>query len=271
MVREHVDLPTEFADALEATKLSLDELAKRMYNHAQEIAESRVRETITAARKAKESAEFEVAEAMDMVNSLDEEKQELTSSLEKTWHQLQEAKADNTRLQERIETLTHRAKKDTEALTEAKAGNAELQKSNTTLIVQKDLADKQFEEVKLSAKETEQRLNKANQLTENMKVELATLKADKTNLQTSFNTLEVQSTKAQAKNERLKTTIEKLTAKNHHHETTLAISNTKREEAEQRIKSLDTKLKASRKAEEGAKIEASELKGKLKIFESQSI
>jgi chromosome segregation ATPase len=162
MVREQVDLPTEFEEALHATKHSLDELAKRMYNHAQEIAESRVRETIAAARKAKESAEFEVAEAMEMVNTLDEEKQELISSLEKTWHKGEQAKADNTRLQERIDTLTDQAKKESEALREAKASNAELQKSNTTLIVQKDLADKQLEETKQVAIEQNNTLERTH-------------------------------------------------------------------------------------------------------------
>ena len=117
MVREQVDLPTEFEDALAATKQSLDELAKRMYNHAQEIAESRVRETITAARKAKESAEFEVAEAMDTVNSLDEEKQALTTLLEQTKQTIEEE-------------------------------NAKLQKENTILATQQDMFIKQFKEMK---------------------------------------------------------------------------------------------------------------------------
>lgn len=96
MVREQVDLPTEFEDALEATKHSLDKLAKRMYNRAQEIAESRVRESITTAKKAQESAEIEVAEAMDIVNSLDEEKQALATLLEQTKQTLEE---ENTKLQ----------------------------------------------------------------------------------------------------------------------------------------------------------------------------
>jgi chromosome segregation ATPase len=172
MVREHVDLPTEFEEALHATKHSLDELAKRMYNHAQEIAESRVRETITAARKAKESAEFEVAEAMDTVNSLDDEKQELTSSLEKTWHQLQEVNADNTRFQERIDTLSHQVK-------EAEEKHTQMRRINIKLEV-------------------------------------------------------------------------------------------KKEQAEKNLQDKDNKLQMSRKAEEAAKMESSELKGKLKILESQA-
>lgn len=127
MVREQVDLPTEFEDALQATKLSLDELAKRMYNHAQEIAESRVRETITAARKAKESAEIEVAEAMDTVNSLDEEKQALTTLLEQTKQTLEK---DNT----------------------------ELEKSNTILKTQLDVVLTQFRDIKGQSDRNEREL-----------------------------------------------------------------------------------------------------------------
>jgi len=260
MVREQVDLPTEFADALEATKLSLDELAKRMYNHAQEIAESRVRETITAARKAKESAEFEVTEAMDTVNSLDEEKQELISSLEKTWHKLEQANADNTRLQERIDTLTHRAKKESEALRAAKASNAELQQSNTRLMVQKDLADKQLEEAKQVATEQNSTLEEAHKALAAIQLEQATTQADNANLQTTINALSKQTKTDQATIDDLKTLIEQL-------RTDVAIANTKQQEATMRVKTLDAELKASRAAEEQAKRGASKLQGKLAILQ----
>ncbi len=267
MVREQVDLPTEFEDALAATKQSLDELAKRMYNHAQEIAESRVRETITAARKAKESAEFEVAEAMDTVNSLDEEKQELISSLEKTWHKLEQANADNTRLQERIDTLSHQAEKDKEALREAKTSNAGLQQSNTTLAVKKDLADKQLEEAKQLAIEQTNALEASNKTLTAMQVEQATTQADNANLQTTINTLDKQTEVDQTTIDDLKTLIEQLKAEKHHHDTELAIANTKQQEATMRVKTLDAELKASRTAEEQAKRGASKLQGKLAILQ----
>jgi chromosome segregation ATPase len=267
MVREQVDLPTEFEEALHATKHSLDELAKRMYNHAQEIAESRVRETIAAARKAKESAEFEVAEAMEMVNTLDEEKQELISSLEKTWHKGEQAKADNTRLQERIETLTHQAKKESEALREAKASNAELQKSNTTLIVQKDLADKQLEETKQVAIEQNNTLERAHKALATVQLEQATTQADNTNLQTTINTFDKQTKTDQSTITDLKTLIEQLTTEKHQHDTHLAIANTKQQEANMRVKTLEAELKASRTAEEQAKRGASKLQGKLAMLQ----
>jgi len=141
MVREQVDLPTEFEEALHATKHSLDELAKRMYNHAQEIAESRVRETITAARKAKETADTEVTEAMDAVNKLDDDNHKLQEQLEQTLNQRQQGSADNSLLQQQIETLTDKIKKETEALKEAKDSNATMQRINATLDTKKELAE----------------------------------------------------------------------------------------------------------------------------------
>lgn len=263
MVREQVDLPTEFADALDATKLSLDELAKRMYNHAQEIAESRVRETITAARKAKESAEFDVAEAMDMVNNLDEEKQALTASFEKTWYKLEQANEENARLQERIDSLTQQATKDAEALKTAKVNNAELQKSNTTLAIQQELAVKQLEEVKQYADKTKSKLKETHTMLANVTLELATTQTDNTNLSTTLKALQTQSNKEQAK-------IEQLTTQNHQNETQLAVSTTKQEEAGERVKELVNKLESSRKAEEFAKREASELQGELKVLQQHA-
>jgi len=263
MVREQVDLPTEFEEALNATKHSLDELAKRMYNHAQEIAESRVRETITAARKAKESAEFEVAEAMDTVNSLDEEKQELISSLEKTWHKREQANADNTRLQERIDSLSHQAEKNTEALKAAKASNTELQKTNTTLAVKKDLTDQQLAEAKQHATEKDQILETTQQALKAIQLEQATTQTENSNLQTTLNEVS-QQTKT------LKTLIDQLKTDSHHHETSLAIAHTKQEEATTRVNALNSELKASRNAEEQAKRESSELQGKLNILQAQA-
>ena len=270
MVREQVDLPTEFADALEATKLSLDELAKRMYNHAQEIAESRVRETITAARKAKESAEIEVAEAMDTVNSLDEEKQELIASLEKTWHKLEHANADNTRLQERIDTLSHRAEKDAEALREVKASNTALQQSNTTLAVKKGLADKQLEEAKQLATKQTTALEASNKTLTAMQVEQATNQAENASLQSTINELGRQTKGDQSTIADLKMLLEQSKVENHRNETTLAIVNTKQEETNKRVKTLGAELQTARKIEEQAKREAAELQGKLNVLQKQA-
>lgn len=147
IVREQVDLPTEFEEALHATKHSLDELAKRMYNHAQEIAESRVRETITAARKAKEAADTEVTEAMDAVNKLDDDNRSLQQQLEKTWNERQQANTESNLLKQRIETLTNNVKKEREALQVANTHNTQIQRINTqlelkTALAEKTLADK---------------------------------------------------------------------------------------------------------------------------------
>lgn len=131
VVSHRVELPTEFADALAATKGSLDELAMRMYGRAQEVAESRVRETIAAARKAKETAEVEVAEAMDTVEQLDSENARLQEVVEQLQAELKRVSADNSRLQERLTTMTDKAEKVTFEAKDEKARNRELEKQLT--------------------------------------------------------------------------------------------------------------------------------------------
>jgi chromosome segregation ATPase len=131
VVSHRVELPTEFADALAATKSSLDELAMRMYGRAQEVAESRVRETIAAARKAKETAEVEVAEAMDTVEQLDSENARLQEVVEQLQAELKRVSADNSRLQERLTAMTDKAEKATVETKDEKARNRELEKQLT--------------------------------------------------------------------------------------------------------------------------------------------
>lgn len=228
VVREQVDLPTEFEEALNTTKESLDELAKRMYSRAQEISESRVRESISTARKAKEVAEAEVFEAMDTVTELDEENNDLKEKLENINKALQKVSTENSRQEEHIRILTTKAEKDALALKEEKVKNADLQKKVTTLEVQNKIADKQLEEANHNLTSLEKELSSAQKITQNLQ------------------------------NSSQKT------------ETNLAITLSKLEEANNRLKDTDGKLQGSRKDEETAKTEASELRGKLAVLESQN-
>lgn len=116
LVSPKAELLVEFSDALEVTKGSLDELASRMYGRAQEITESRVRESIMAARKAKETAEAEIAEAMEVVEHLDNEnnrlledatnrERELGQRLEHSQHAEEQAKEAAAELRGRLMVL----------------------------------------------------------------------------------------------------------------------------------------------------------------------
>lgn len=261
MVREQADLPTEFEDALEVTKQSLDELAKRMYNRAQEIAESRVRETITAARKAKETAETEIAEAMDAVNSLDHDKQQLALTLEQVRNEREQANAENTRLQERINTLTRKAQQDAEELKAAKKENSTLRENNTTLRVKNELVEQQLAQAQQQVEQHTQELAIAHQTHTEIKMQLTTT-------QNENGRLNDKAKDHQAEIISLKATIKQLTDKNHQQETALAVSNSQRQEVEARIKEMVSQLNSSRKTEEVAKREAAELQGQLKALQN---
>ena len=146
VVSNQMELPTEFSNSLDATKDSLDELARRMYGRAQEIAESRVRESISAARKAKETAEVEVTEAMETVEHLDNENARLLEALEQLRDELKRANADNSRLQERLGGMTDKAEKAVQDARDEKARNRELEKQLTVHATQASMLEKQLEE-----------------------------------------------------------------------------------------------------------------------------
>ena len=163
VVTEQVELPTEFADALEQTKLSLDELAQRMYGRAQEIAESRVRESISAARKAKETAEAEIAEAMEAVSELDHEKENLQNQVDELRAQLQKQTSENARLQERVGVLTQKSEKSTKELEKEKTQRVQLEKDVTTLEVKNDLTEKQIKSIQKKLDTSRQQEEKAKE------------------------------------------------------------------------------------------------------------
>ena len=163
IVTEHVELPTEFADSLEQTKLSLDELAQRMYGRAQEIAESRVRESISAARKAKETAEAEIAEAMEAVSELDHEKENLQNQVDELRAQLQKQTSENARLQERVGVLTQKSEKSTKELEKEKTQRVQLEKDVTTLEVKNDLTEKQIKSIQKKLDTSRQQEEKAKE------------------------------------------------------------------------------------------------------------
>ena len=270
VVREQVDLPTEFEDSLNTTKESLDELAKRMYSRAQEISESRVRESISAARKAKEVAEAEVFEAMDTVTELDDENNKLKEKQETSRQALQKIGAENSRLEEHIRILTTKAEKDALVLKEEKFKNADLQKKVTTLEVQNKVADKQLKEANHNFTNLEKELSSTQKVTQKLEVTLTTTQNENSNLQNKNNDLSLQINEARKELKTLRASIKDLQNSNQKTETNLAIALSKLEEANNRFKETDSKLKQSRKGEETAKTEASELRGKLAVLESQN-
>lgn len=148
IVTEQVELPTEFAETLEAMKTGLDDLARRLYGRAQEIAESRVRETITAAKQAKETAEAEVAEAMEAVTKLDQETDQLQQELTTTKEESRKQAAENARLQERLATLTQENQRQQQALQDKK----KLQEQLIALQTKFEVADQQLKEKAAEAK-----------------------------------------------------------------------------------------------------------------------
>ena len=163
IVTEQVELPTEFADSLDMTKSSLDELAQRMYGRAQEIAESRVRESISASRKAKETAETEIAEAMEAVADLDHEKENLQIQVDELRTQLQKQISENARLQERVGVLTQKSEKSTKELKGEKAKRVQLEKEVTTLEVKNELTEKQIEAIQKKIDTSRQQEEKAKE------------------------------------------------------------------------------------------------------------
>ena len=175
IVTEHVELPTEFADSLEQTKLSLDELAQRMYGRAQEIAESRVRESISAARKAKETAEAEIAEAMEAVSELDHEKENLQNQVDELRAQLQKQTSENARLQERVGVLTQKTEKNAQELKKEKAQRIQFEKEVTTLQVKNELANEQIKEAKEELELSRNKESKAMELNAELRGKLAIL------------------------------------------------------------------------------------------------
>ena len=178
VVSHRVELPTEFADALAATKGSLDELAMRMYGRAQEVAESRVRETIAAARKAKETAEVEVGEAMDTVEQLDSENARLQEAVEQLQAELKRVSADNSRLQERLTTMTDKAEKATVEAKDEKARNRELEKQLTVNETQTQILEGQAREQQTTISTLQGKLEAASLAHQQLELENNTLKAD---------------------------------------------------------------------------------------------
>lgn len=263
VVSHRVELPTEFADALDATKGSLDELAKRMYGRAQEIAESRVRESISAARKAKETAEVEVAEAMDTVEQMDSENARLQEAGEQLQAELKRVNADNSRLQERLTTMTDKAEKATLEANDEKARNRELEKQLTVNETQTRILEGQVREQQTTISTLQGKLEAASQAHQQLELENATLKADLKNAESTQQALHGQLTAAQQQQDSLRTARDQARAGQQETQQQLAILQTRLEDAASREGELKQRLEKSQQAEGQAKTTAAELKGRL--------
>ncbi len=102
-LEQSVPLPAEFSDTLISAKNGLDQLAHRLYAKAQEISESRVRESIAASQLAQEQAEAEVVEAMKSVEQSDTENTRLFAEIEALQEQLSSLNSEKSRLEERLQ------------------------------------------------------------------------------------------------------------------------------------------------------------------------
>ncbi len=263
MVSHKVELPTEFADALDATKGSLDELAKRMYGRAQEIAESRVRESISAARKAKETAEVEVAEAMETVEQLDNENARLQEAVEQLQAELKRLSADNSRLQERLTVMTDKAEKVALEAKDEKARNRALEKQLTVNETQTRILEGQVREQQTTISTLQGKLETANLAHQQLELENTTLKADLKNSECIQQTLNGQLIIAQQQQDSLRNAWDQARVGQQETLQQLAILQTKLDSAASREGELKQWLEQSQQAEGQAKATAAELKGRL--------
>ena len=135
---EAVELPAEFAEQVQGMNAALigdlTAFAKRVYKRADEIAESRTREAMLSAKKAKESAETDVADAERMIGDQDAKVEALEQQLGALQEQLAGAQRDlreleqekakeitgltveNTRLGEQVNTAQSKAQAAEKAL-----------------------------------------------------------------------------------------------------------------------------------------------------------
>ena len=106
-----VELPAEFAEQVQGMNAALiadlTTFAKRVYKRADEIAESRTREAVLAAKKAKESAETDVGEAERLIEDQDARFEALEGELAAVRTELDNAKRENRRLEkEKADEIT---------------------------------------------------------------------------------------------------------------------------------------------------------------------
>ena len=101
---EAVELPAEFEEQVQGMNTALindlTALAKRLYRRADEIAESRTREAMQTAKKARESAETDVAEAERLIDDQDARIETLEGQLAALREELTAAKRENRRLEQ---------------------------------------------------------------------------------------------------------------------------------------------------------------------------
>jgi chromosome segregation ATPase len=108
---EAVELPAEFAEQVQGMNTALiadlTAFAKRVYKRADEIAESRTREAMLAAKQAKEGAETDVADAERMLGDQDAKVEALEQQLGALQEQLAGAQRELRELeQEKAKEIT---------------------------------------------------------------------------------------------------------------------------------------------------------------------
>lgn len=106
-----VELPAEFAEQVQGMNAALiadlTTFAKRVYKRADEIAESRTREAMLAAKKAKENAETDVGEAERLIEDQDARFEALEGELAAVRTELDNAKRESRRLEkEKADEIT---------------------------------------------------------------------------------------------------------------------------------------------------------------------
>lgn len=256
LVAHKVELPAEFSGALEATKGSLDELAKRMYGRAQEIAESRVRESIAAARKAQETAEAEILEAMDAVEQLDNENARLLEGAGQLRDELKRLNADNSRLQERLGSMAEKADKATQEAKDEKSRNRELERQLT-------INETQANGQQATISTLQDKLEAASKAQQQLGLENATLKSELKNTETAQQALSGQLAAAQQRQTVLEATRDQAKAGQQETQQQLAILQARLDDTTNREAELKQRMEKSQQAEEQAKATAAELKGRL--------
>ena len=103
-----LELPTKFNTNLETIKNHLDDLATKLYNHANQIAELSVQESINNTQKAKQQAELETQEAMETVSQQDKKIQSLKETINELRTQQKNLEQQNTILNAQKEDLNQR-------------------------------------------------------------------------------------------------------------------------------------------------------------------